>query len=74
MQLAIHFYWTTTRGQYKQHCQNKEPRNAIYPLFYSPDGLGLDSKIYELCTPIVRSHVSWRRERNIPYKGVETSP
>ena len=23
---------------------------------------------------IVRSHISWRRERNIPYKGVETSP
>ena len=23
---------------------------------------------------IVRSHISWREERNIPYKGVETSP
>ena len=23
---------------------------------------------------IVRSHISWRGERNIPYKGVETSP
>ena len=23
---------------------------------------------------IVRSHISWRVERNIPYKGVETSP
>ena len=23
---------------------------------------------------IVRSHIGWRRERNIPCKGVETSP
>ena len=23
---------------------------------------------------IVRSHVGWRGERNIPYKGVKTSP
>ena len=23
---------------------------------------------------IVRSHIGWRRERSIPYKGVETSP
>ena len=23
---------------------------------------------------IVRSHIGWRGERNIPYKGVETSP
>ena len=23
---------------------------------------------------IVRSHIGWRGERNIPYKGVKTSP
>ena len=23
---------------------------------------------------IVKSHIGWREERNIPYKGVETSP
>ena len=23
---------------------------------------------------IVRSHISWRGEQNIPYKGVKTSP
>ena len=23
---------------------------------------------------VVRSHIDWRGERNIPYKGVETSP
>ena len=23
---------------------------------------------------IMRSHIGWREERNIPYKGVDTSP
>ena len=31
-------------------------------------------KVYALtCNVVVRSHIGWRGERTIPYKGVETS-
>ncbi|KAG7015035.1 hypothetical protein SDJN02_22666, partial [Cucurbita argyrosperma subsp. argyrosperma] len=38
-------------------------------LWYQNQTLGI-----VLVSTLVRSHIGWRRERNIPYKGVKTYP
>ena len=62
-------------------------RNGPKRTTSASSGLGLLQMVLELDTTqcvsedadpqrgwIVRSHISWRGERNFPYKGVETSP
>ena len=61
-------------------------RNGSKRTIFANDELGLLQMVLELDIGryanedvglprgwIVRSHISWRRERNIPYKGVEIS-
>ena len=62
-------------------------RNGSKRTIFASGGLGLLQTVSELDTGrcasedtgplrewIVRSHMGWRRERSISYKGVETSP
>ena len=57
-------------------------RNRPKRTIYTSGGLGLLQMVLESPARtlgpqegwIVRSHIGWRGEQNIPYKGVETSP
>ena len=54
-----------TKLQDKWTKEHERSKNCLLNMFYCQD-----SEV-SLC---VRSHINWRGEQCIPYKGVETSP